>query len=236
MKKKWLKKMCAAMLSVAMVASMAACGGTEGTNGSTGNSGQTAGSDGEVTTITLYPKDAMLQSGVIGGYKGELFAEYGIAVDVWAYSDEKTNAILAGGALPDVMVVTKDNLEIMIEGGMVLNLESYLDKLPNLTGNETIAAALNYTREYNSAGTGELYAIPTVVGNKVTEPGITKNMTTLNWKYYTGVGSPEIKDQWDLIIGLPQDWGRQRLHSWRAQTKRYMHQDPGERNSDTTGD
>lgn len=130
---------------------MTACGAGKETGDiskNTVSSGKTNVKD--VTTITLYPKDAMLQSGVIGGYKGELFADYGIAVDVWAYSDEKTNAILAGGALPDVMVVSKDNLEIMIEGGMVLNLENYLEALPNLTGNETISAALNYTREYNS--------------------------------------------------------------------------------------
>lgn len=229
MKKEWSKKIFATMLSAAMAVSMAACGGGEGTGAAEGTGGggsaggaetageatgeqsreSTASESGqagtdEVTTITLYPKDAMLQSGVIGGYKGELFAQYGIAVDVWAYSDEKTNAILAGGALPDVMCVSKDNLEIMIEGGMALNLENYLDKLPNLTGNEAIATALNYVRNFNSAGTGELYAIPTVVGNKVTERGITKNMTAVNWKYYAGIGTPEFKDQWELIDVMEQ--------------------------------
>ena len=27
----------------------------------------------------------------------------------------------------------------------------------------------------------------------------------------------DFEGQWDLIIGLSQDWGRQRLHFWRAQ-------------------
>ena len=45
-----------------------------------------------------------------------------------------------------------------------------------------------------------------------------------------------LEGQWDLIIGLPQDWVTQRLQSWRVQTKSCPHQDPGERSTDPTGD
>ena len=50
-----------------------------------------------------------------------------------------------------------------------------------------------------------------------------------------GLGIPResgLEGQWDLIIGLPQDWGKQRLQSWRAQTKFCAHQDSEERSSD----
>ena len=220
MRKKGLSRVLGLVLAAVMTASLAGCGQsggasepaaqTEASAAQTAESteaAETEGSDtasGEVTTITLYPKDAMLQSGVVGGYKGDILAQYGVALDVWAYSDEKTNAILASGSLPDVMYVTKDNLEIMIESGMVLNLEDYLDQLPNLTGNEIIQTALNYNREYNSAGTGQLYAIPTVVGKKVLEYGVTKNMIAINWEYYKGIGAPEFKDQWELIDVMKQ--------------------------------
>ena len=220
MRKKGLSRALGLVLAAVMTASLAGCGQsggasepaaqTEASAAQTAESteaAETEGSDtasGEVTTITLYPKDAMLQSGVVGGYKGDILAQYGVALDVWAYSDEKTNAILASGSLPDVMYVTKDNLEIMIESGMVLNLEDYLDQLPNLTGNEIIQTALNYNREYNSAGTGQLYAIPTVVGKKVLEYGVTKNMIAINWEYYKGIGAPEFKDQWELIDVMKQ--------------------------------
>lgn len=30
------------------------------------------------------------------------------------------------------------------------------------------------------------------------------NITVLNWKYYKGIGAPEIRDQWDLIDVLEQ--------------------------------
>ena len=32
-----------------------------------------------------------------------------------------------------------------------------------------------------------------------------------------------LQDQWDLSAGAPQDWGKQRLHSWRAHTRSHMH-------------
>ena len=210
MKKQCFRKGIALGLTLTMLGSLAGCGNSpksdsqaaaasaqETTKGT--EAAETTSGKQDVTTITLYPANANLQSGLVGGYKGDLFAEYGVALDVWAYSDEKTNAILASGVLPDVMFVTRDNLQVMIESGMVLNLEEHLDKIPNLTGKPTVNTALDYLRKYYSAGTGQLYGVPTGVGEKVLEYGITKNMITINWDYYKGIGTPEFKDQWELI-------------------------------------
>ena len=38
----------------------------------------------------------------------------------------------------------------------------------------------------------------------------------------------DVEGYWDLIAGLRQNWGKQRLHSWRAHTKWCAHRDPGE--------
>ena len=54
-----------------------------------------------------------------------------------------------------------------------------------------------------------------------------------------GLGIPResgLENQWDFIIGLPEDWGKQRLQSWRAQTKFFTDQDPEKRSSNPTGD
>ena len=79
----------------------------------------------------------------------------------------------------------------------------------------------------------------------------TKEVLTLFWRFWAphqashpgdlvmGLGIPRESDfeaQWDLITGLPQAWGKQRLHSWRAQTKPCAHQDLEERKSDPTRD
>ena len=37
-----------------------------------------------------------------------------------------------------------------------------------------------------------------------------------------------------MISGFPQDWGKQKLYSWRVHTKSHVHQDPGEKCSDLT--
>ena len=60
----------------------------------------------------------------------------------------------------------------------------------------------------------------------------TKEVLTLLWRFWApatqpgdpaqGLGIPRDSDfegQHDLITGLPQDWDKQKLHSWRAQTK-----------------
>ena len=53
-----------------------------------------------------------------------------------------------------------------------------------------------------------------------------------------GLGIPRksgLEGQRKVIIGLPEDWGKQGLQFWRAQTKFHMHQDPEERNRVPTG-
>ena len=53
-----------------------------------------------------------------------------------------------------------------------------------------------------------------------------------------GLGIPRESDfegPWDLVAGLPQDWRKQSLHCWKAHKKTCVHQDPGERSSDLTG-
>ena len=45
-----------------------------------------------------------------------------------------------------------------------------------------------------------------------------------------------LEGQWDLITGLLEEWVKQRLWYWRAQTKFCAHQDAEERSSDPTGD
>ena len=52
----------------------------------------------------------------------------------------------------------------MINSGMLLNLEGYLDQMPNVQANQDLPVALNYVRQYKSAGTGELWFMPCSVG------------------------------------------------------------------------
>ena len=79
----------------------------------------------------------------------------------------------------------------------------------------------------------------------------TKEVLPLLWRFWTPHQASQLGDltkrlgisresdlegQHDLITRLPQDWGKQRFHYWRAQTKPCAYQNPGERNSDPTGE
>ena len=35
--------------------------------------------------------------------------------------------------------------------------------------------------------------------------------------------------QWGMITGIPQDWGKQKLHSWRVHTGCCAHKDQGKK-------
>ena len=118
----------------------------------------------ELASITLYPASAALFSGEVTGYRGEAFAEHGIKLEVWAYSDEKTNAMMTSGDFPDMMYVGAggvDTLETLIETDKIISYDDYQDKLPNIFGdnipNEYITKNLDISREKFSAGTGKLY-------------------------------------------------------------------------------
>lgn len=162
----------------------------------------------EIEKITLYPFDENLSSGVISGHKGDYFAKNGIQLEVLGYSEEKTKAILASGNMPDIMYVDKKNLDNMIERGMLLNLDDYIDKMPHVKSSEIIKTALEFVREYRSSGTGNLYGLPLNVGDNGTK--ISKTDSTeryavkLNWDIYEEIGAPEIKDFGELIDVMEQ--------------------------------
>lgn len=159
----------------------------------------------ELTTITIYPQNGNLTSGVVDGFKGRFFAEHGLKVEVWAYSDDKTNAILASGDLPDIMYLNENIYETMIQAEMLMQLDPYLDKMPNVTAREAMNTALNYVREYKSAGTGKLWFMPLSVGVSDGSGDETERYAIrLNWEFYEGIGAPEVHTLYDLIPVVKQ--------------------------------
>lgn len=207
---KMYKKILAMLLAATMVLA-AGCGKTEVTQGSESKESTQTVKESESTVtmeseepieiekVTLYPDSASLQSGIREDYMKDLFAKYGLEVEVWAFSEDKTNAILASGDLPDVMYVKGDQLKTLIEGEMVLNLEDYLDQIPNFSKVEGMEGALNYSREFQSAGTGELYGVPIYVGALPNTGTNDRAQLMLYWDYYKAIGCPEIESTDDLI-------------------------------------
>lgn len=224
MKNKVLKKLLAISLAACMAAASAGCGGGETSAESAVQPAQEAASengientteeaaDGKLDLVTIYPSDGSTASGLVSGYKADILAKRGLQAEVWAWSEEKTNAILASGDLPDIMFVNSEKLKVLIEGGLVLNLDEYLteEKLPHVVGDTPLMTAINYSREYRSADTGELYGIPTQVGvfELPKDNGLWadsgRNAVKVNWDVYYAAGCPEIKSVDDLIPVMKQ--------------------------------
>lgn len=223
MKKKTVTRMLAFMLAATTVAaSLSACG--QSSNQSEKESSESVSSETETSTeeesskvvdkselpvITLYPANANLTSGLVTGYKADYFAENGFQMEVWAYSDEKTNAILASGDLPDIMYVKKgENLETMIEAGMLLDLSEYMDQLPHLYSSEYMEGAIELVKENHSAGTGGVYGLPLAVGDAAAVhswvDSTDRKTVKLRWDVYEEIGAPEINDYWELIDVMEQ--------------------------------
>lgn len=153
----------------------------------------------DLTTVTIYPPDATVTSGTAPGYKYDIFAERGIELQIWAYSPEKTNAILTSGDLPDIMYVTYKDLQTLIDSNMVLDLEPHLDKMPHIKENPEVQTALNYTRMFRSNDTGKVYGIPALISNPVPGEDTGRNAVKVNWPVYVQIGMPEVNTVDDLI-------------------------------------
>jgi len=117
-----------------------------------------------LVTLQYYSEYSMTQNiGPVTGWVGDLYAQYGIVLEVLSSSVEKTQALLASGDLPDLMKFKdRDSFLIAVDAGMVVNLDEHMDKLPNVENN--LGAVLDYHRKYMSSGTGSLYGTPDQVG------------------------------------------------------------------------
>ena len=229
MRKKMSKRMLATMLAtVTAVATLSACGqspavSTETTGTTeqqqavetnvTSETTETVVDKSKLPTLSLYSYNAGLSAGLVEGYRGDYFAEVGgFNLEVWAYSDEKTNAIMASGDLPDIMFLRKgDNLDALIEGGKIINFDDYVDQLPNLYAHESNVDALKTSiainRKTASAGTGGLYGLPFTsgpAGNDYAHSATDRYQVKLRWDVYEEIGAPEIKDYWELIDVMEQ--------------------------------
>ena len=220
MKVKAFKRVLALALATAMV--LTACGQkpAANTSESTKTSESTAAKESEkasekeepkeIPTLTLYPKDAALFSGLVTGYRGDYFAENGFNLEVWSYSADKTNAMLTSGDLPDMMYIGTgglETLETLITTDKIINYDDYAEYLPHVLGdevaNEYITSNLDKCRTEFSAGTGGLYVLPFGVG---VNSGIyaqtgtfDRNVPKLKWDVYEAIGAPEITDLWGLL-------------------------------------
>ena len=157
---------------------------------------------GDPVTLTVYPGGANAKSGLIEGTIADwLLENYNIKLEIWPYSAEKTVSILTSGDLPDIMYFTSPtDVESAILGDMLVNLEEHVAEMPHVKDNEKLQVSLNYMREFRSADTGEVYVMPTTIG-EASSTGVDTGKTAMKlyWDTYQAIGCPEIKTLEDTV-------------------------------------
>ena len=205
-----MKKKLATLLALSMTAALTACGSPEQTattaaattaakeTAAEKSAQETTQAAKEPVTITLYPANANLTSGKVGGWLGDYLLEQGIILEVWAYSEEKSNAIFASGELPDIMYLAKGaDFEVLSNSGYLLDLEGYMDQLPHVAESESMMTAVNYTKEFVSDG--KLTMLPTLVGDALPTSDTGRFALKLDWDVYESIGCPKFSNLDELI-------------------------------------
>lgn len=196
------KRIVAWLLIMTMVLGLAGCGAASAGSTAGSEGGRTAQEGSAAKTITLYPYNAGLQSGPVTGWLGDYLLEKGIILEVIPYSEEKTQAMLASGSLPDIVVFNSaTNAKAALEAGMLLPLDDYQDQLPHVMENDILKAGLDYAREYYGTEDGELSILPFGVGKNTlyAAADTDRYAIKLNYQLYEQIGAPEFEKLEDVI-------------------------------------
>ena len=196
------KRIVAWLLIMTMVLGLAGCGAASAGSTACSEGGSTAQEGSAAKTITLYPYNAGLQSGPVTGWLGDYLLEKGIILEVIPYSEEKTQAMLASGSLPDIVVFNSaTNAKAALEAGMLLPLDDYQDQLPHVMENDILKAGLDYAREYYGTEDGELSILPFGVGKNTlyAAADTDRYAIKLNYQLYEQIGAPEFEKLEDVI-------------------------------------
>ncbi len=174
--------------------------GTESSESDGGGSGQENNSESkETTTLTFYSMFAGSNLDDAEWFRKLIREKFNIELDVAAGNgdDSVIQAFLASGELTDITAFRDaQSYQAAAQGGMLINLDDYKDKLPNLYENPDYEAAIAHTRDLY----GGLYAMPTQIG----ENGGLFAVPQMRWDLYQQLGRPKIETPEDLLTVLKQ--------------------------------
>lgn len=191
------------MLAMTMLLTLSACTKSEGVSSSVNSSSETQ----KVVQLDVFSAStaSTTAAGVYDNtYWGKILKEQlGVSLNLLPTgdkADEKLQALMASGELPDIVIFnsTKD-VENAIRGNMLVNLDENLDKLPNVVKNA--AKSMLFFRDNISNSTGNAYAVANGVGPA--ELGTETSWGPyIRWDLYKAVGSPAINTYDDYLSTL----------------------------------
>ncbi|HEY5585739.1 MAG TPA: hypothetical protein VIK78_14785 [Ruminiclostridium sp.] len=209
MKSKTVSKLIAFTTAVVMVMSLAACGGSSVVEKSTsGDVSSTTTTTAEQTTQkkdTVKLRILVMETGTKWNsfpdnhIAKEIENQTGITFEVVESDETKFKVLLAGGDLPDIVRADPSKYaKQMIEGNLVIPM----DDLINTNGKDitaNISSEIDVAKKFWSNETGKVYYIAPQVVAAPTRQYLVDIGATVRWDYYKELGTPEIKNQDDLI-------------------------------------
>lgn len=205
------KKVVSLLLAASLVMGMTACGG-QGTEkpASAGEStaAGTAGEKQETTVSAFIMQSVTGESGIWQGWGAKkLYDDLKMKINFDPTGNEvetKLQQYLVSGSLPDLIGLKgTDQAQLCMDADMLLPLDEYKDKLPNIFGNELYDDAIRYSQDYTSNGTGKLYIMPVAIG----PVGLNSYNWTplLQWDAYKQAGMPRpetLEDYLDITEAM----------------------------------
>lgn len=193
----------------------------------------------EPVTLSLYGPNGAGPDGVQTSEVFEMIREKtGISIDIeFSFNEEKFQSFLASDSLPDlVFFPSAGYFQQIIEGDLALNLDPYLEE-HGQNIEKYVSTMLQYSRDYQSNDTGNLYFLNHQTSEKSALPAGTHVGPCLRWDYYKELGAPELKSDRDYVdvvvemlkahptnedgltnvgISLWSDWGKWTPYCWGA--------------------
>ena len=200
--KRKIKRIIALALSVLMMLSLAACQGKETEEKSVGDAASSEVDSKmdveDVTELSWYVLDNSGDASSAPWFFDYINEKFGVKVEICNNAGEDVMpAYLASGELPDIVLFgDKEYVKAAADGGMLVNFDDYKDLMPNIFGNEDLAAGLDFMRNDMNGQ----YAIPYYVGPAKT----LESDPVIRWDVYKDQGYPEVTDYDQLLEVLKQ--------------------------------
>ncbi|MEA4889121.1 MAG: hypothetical protein VB070_06630 [Clostridiaceae bacterium] len=209
MKMTHFRRMMLLVLSLSLILFSAACQPTPTTTGSTNAATTTAAGTSNTTGTSAAATDVVTLTGFsmygnntvdeAGWYTKYLLENLGIKLEFMTATDatQMMQSLMASGELPDIVGFnSKTFSKNAAEAGLLLCLDDYQDKLPNLFGsNGQFQYGIDFYRANVSDATHKLYAVPTSVGVM----DLINYDPQLRWDIYQQIGSPKIATLEDYL-------------------------------------
>jgi len=129
----------------------------------------------------------------------EVATRIGAKVHIIAADEDKYNAMIASGEGYDILVVKRQIVNDVVDGGSLLALDDLIaEKGQNIQKN--IPEKLEYSRKIASDETGALYVLPAECNHTgLTVPSATGQRGLIRWDLYKAMGYPEINSMDDYL-------------------------------------